>query len=241
MELRRRIERGALRQVDLFPPLRCCELVRPFYTVKILGCFERNNGSVECVVLCRWRDDLCKKTIFELNVATRYLKWFKEMLKISELERDGIRVLIPGRPRGKARPRMVNRTKTGKILKHPIVYMPRTYLKYCSDIAYMTKMALPHGAGFKDGLDWFRNDEHEWQITRAVFRFAIKDRQKWGRERRCKPDVDNLIGSVFDALRGVLWFDDAEATMPGEVRREYAGKDETELVIKLCDKPGGKV
>jgi Holliday junction resolvase RusA-like endonuclease len=47
-----------------------------------------------------------------------------------------------------------------------------------------------------------------------------------------KPDIDNLIKGLFDALNGVLWEDDAQVFEVGQVRKLYSESPGIEFSIE---------
>jgi Holliday junction resolvase RusA-like endonuclease len=113
-----------------------------------------------------------------------------------------IRFTVPGQPQGKGRPRV------GQIAGHARMFTPAKTLAYEGFIALQAQIAM---AG---------HDLVEGPVEVRMFialQIPESKSQKWKRDALAglvfpttKPDVDNTIKAVFDALNGVVWKDDVQ-------------------------------
>ena len=96
-------------------------------------------------------------------------------------------IQIPIRPRPKQRPRFAGHA-----------YTPSETREYENYIRSIVKMRMAC-----DGIEPF----HEWCELELLFQYEMPKRRKLFCNKR--PDIDNLLKAVFDALNGVLYRDDA--------------------------------
>ena len=81
-------------------------------------------------------------------------------------------------------------------------------------------------------------------VLSAVFLFPRPGRLVWKRrpmprvEHTGKPDVDNLLKSVKDALSGLAWRDDSQVCRLRDVEKFYAAGDEQPRVEIVIEYPG---
>lgn len=113
-----------------------------------------------------------------------------------------IRFTVPGQPQGKGRPRV------GTIGAHARMFTPAKTLAYEGFIALQAQIAM---AG---------HDLVEGPVEVRMF-IALKVPASWSQKKQrqaleglvlptTKPDKDNVIKAVFDALNGVVWKDDVQ-------------------------------
>lgn len=113
-----------------------------------------------------------------------------------------IRFTVPGQPQGKGRPRV------GTIGAHARMFTPAKTLAYEGFIALQAQIAM---AG---------HDLVEGPVEVRMF-IALKVPASWPQKKQrqaleglvlptTKPDKDNVIKAVFDALNGVVWKDDVQ-------------------------------
>lgn len=138
------------------------------------------------------------------------------------------RFTIPGRPRGKARPRF---TKDGRVYTD----------QKTSDYEGLTKIVFRNHGGGMIPEGWYIR-------VGIVARYKIPDSaSKADKEKMLnrrymvtvKPDVDNIAKIILDALNGEAWRDDKEvttlvvkkmySTMGNSVEVEITGIDPEEL------------
>lgn len=106
------------------------------------------------------------------------------------------KVTVPGIPVGKGRPRMTVRGG------HARAYTPEKTARYENLVRTAFTQAYPDFTPFDEPLNVF---------IRAMFPIPKswpKKKQKSAFWASKKPDIDNVIKSVFDGLNGVAWTDD---------------------------------
>ncbi len=105
-------------------------------------------------------------------------------------------IKIPGRPKGKSRPRFAN--------GH--AYTPKTTRDYEKEIAacyqeqdgrkHVGGLALTVEAVFKIPESW--NKKKKWETINE------------GRRPEVRPDIDNIVKVVMDGLNGIAYEDDSQ-------------------------------
>jgi Holliday junction resolvase RusA-like endonuclease len=137
-----------------------------------------------------------------------------------------IRILVPGQPVAKGRPKIT--TIGGK----PRAYTPEKTVRYENLVALA-------GAKVMDGRELL-----EGPLRLTIFaHFQLP--KKVSKERRAKaaagqdwhtsrPDGDNVLKAVGDALNGIVWRDDAQIAHP-EIIKLY--REIPELVIEVRPLP----
>lgn len=119
---------------------------------------------------------------------------------------------VPGKPVGKGRPRAA---KQGK---HIRLYTPETTATYESTVALVASQAMggqPLIAG----------------PVEVVMRQVLPIPTSWSKRKQAdaqagvvlpgvKPDMDNVIKAIFDAINGVVWNDDTQV-VDLQVRKRY--------------------
>lgn len=115
---------------------------------------------------------------------------------------DAIRFFVPGKPQGKGRPRAVAR---GKFVR---MYTPEKTATYESTVALSASEAMGNKAPMDGPLA-------------VVMRIALPVPTSWSNRKKAqaldgivlpttKPDADNVVKGVFDAINGVVWRDDTQ-------------------------------
>lgn len=113
---------------------------------------------------------------------------------------------IPGEPRGKARPRVV-RTKAGRSM----TYTPDKTVAY-EELVRQRFSAAAAGRRFAEGEPMQLEITAFYTVPKSASR---RVQTEMFRERRLplkKPDLDNIMKIVCDALNGVAYKDDAQIT-----------------------------
>jgi Holliday junction resolvase RusA-like endonuclease len=112
-----------------------------------------------------------------------------------------IRVVIPGQPVGKGRPRI------GKVGQHARMFTPSKTANYESLVALSAQQAMQGRAPLDVPVTMTMRIECQVPASWS----AKKQRQAINAEIRpgTKPDADNVIKAVCDGFNGVLWRDDA--------------------------------
>lgn len=118
------------------------------------------------------------------------------------LKDSTIRFVVPGQPQGKGRPRI------GKVGEFARMFTPAKTLAYEGFIALQAQIAMA-GHDLVEGP----------VLVRMFIALQVPESksQKWKRQALAgevfpttKPDVDNTVKAVFDALNGVVWKDDVQ-------------------------------
>lgn len=138
------------------------------------------------------------------------------------LKTDSIRFSVPGQPQGKGRPRV------GQIAGHARMFTPAKTLAYEGFIALQAQIAMA-GHDLVDG-------------PVEVFMFiALQVPTSWSQKKQrqalagevfptTKPDVDNTVKAIFDALNGVVWRDDVQV-VDLNLKKRYSASPRVEVVI----------
>lgn len=63
-----------------------------------------------------------------------------------------------------------------------------------------------------------------------TFHIPVLDKRLWGKNHIKRPDIDNLVKGVCDALNGLVWNDDGQITNL-TARKRYAEKGSIELEV----------
>ncbi len=133
---------------------------------------------------------------------------------------------VPGEPVGKARPRM---TRSGR------AYTPKGTVSYENRVIMYFTETYP---------DWIP-DEREISMTIVAYYSIPKSITKKKLELiradvlhpTKKPDADNVLKSVADALNNVAYRDDSQITKVTVVKK-YSDMPRVEVTIKRAEKGG---
>ena len=130
-------------------------------------------------------------------------------------------IVIPGRPQGKARPRVTRY----------VTYTPESTKRY---------EELIRACWLKQADGWTVRDGAVGMIVTAYFPIpasANKDRKSGmlsGRiSPQVKPDGDNIIKAVADALNGHAYMDDKQVVSMS-VQKRYSDEPRVEVVLYDC-------
>lgn len=146
-----------------------------------------------------------------------------------DLKRDGsVRFFVPGKPQGKGRPRAVAR---GKFVR---MYTPEKTVSYESTVALAASLAM----GDRQPIDG---------PVSVVMQIAMQVPTSWSKRKQAnaldgivlpttKPDADNVVKAVFDAINGVVWCDDTQVVDLRLVKRYQTTPGVTMIVspMELC-------
>ena len=130
---------------------------------------------------------------------------------------------VPGRPVPKARPRV---TKKG------YAYTPRKTMAFEQSVVLAYRRSKAGGKQFPEGVPLLM------ELT-----FTFSPPKSWSKTRRgmcptCRPDLDNLMKGVADALNGVAYKDDGQIA-GAVIRKQYGRKDSTRVIIETMEKQEG--
>lgn len=114
---------------------------------------------------------------------------------------ETIKFFVPGKPQGKGRPRAVAR---GRFVR---MYTPEKTVTYESTVALMAAQAMqgrpPSDKPALVSLDVGLPVPESWSKKRK--KSALD-----GAIRPKKPDLDNVIKAIFDAMNNIVWVDDVQ-------------------------------
>ncbi len=109
---------------------------------------------------------------------------------------------VPGQPVGKGRPRI------GRVGGYARMFTPEKTISYESTVALFASQAMS-GSELLIGP------------VRALMKLTMAIPESWSKKKKemasaglirptTKPDVDNVIKAIFDAVNGVVWRDDVQ-------------------------------
>jgi Holliday junction resolvase RusA-like endonuclease len=120
------------------------------------------------------------------------------------MQMNKIEFTVPGQPVGKGRARI------GRAGKHARMFTPEKTVSYESLVAMFAHQAMNGAALFECAVAVVM----EVELSIPVSWSNKKKQQAVSGEIKptTKPDADNVIKAVFDALNGVVWRDDSQVT-----------------------------
>lgn len=130
--------------------------------------------------------------------------------------------VVPGRLKGKARPKVYFRDKTGRPLPFPRAVTPADTVKAELSLAQMASHAM-NQAGLRP-----MHGAISLTVSMRMMPAASWSKKKSAETRYVtgKPDMDNVLKLIGDALNGVFWRDDSQIAQIAMVR--YYRRDEEE-------------
>lgn len=134
----------------------------------------------------------------------------------------GVHFFVPGKPQGKGRPRAVAR---GKFVR---MYTPEKTASYESTVALAASQAMAGRALFAGAVS-------------VVMQIALPIPASWSKKKQAqaaadqllpttKPDADNTVKAVFDAINGVVWGDDTQV-VDLLVRKRYHARPGVSVIV----------
>lgn len=135
---------------------------------------------------------------------------------------------VPGQPVGKGRPRI------GKVGAHARMFTPAKTVSYENLVALAASQAMA-GAPLFDGpcAVSLRIDcqiPASWSLKKQASAKAGEIRPT------TKPDADNVLKAIFDAINGVVWKDDVQAVTIA-VEKWYAGVPGVSVQVAPINNP----
>lgn len=135
---------------------------------------------------------------------------------------NSVTFMIPGPPQGKARPKVV-RIKTGA----SVTYTPDKTVRY-EELTRSRYQATAHGFKFSDdaqvGVQITARDpipkSKSKRIKAAMLAGQIKPAKK--------PDCDNIVKIICDALNEIAYRDDAQIVLV-QIAKEYTEEPRTDV------------
>lgn len=133
---------------------------------------------------------------------------------------------VPGQPVGKGRPRI------GRSGPHARMFTPEKTVNYEGLVAYAAQKAMAGGGllegacGVKLRIDCQIPASWSQKKQRAAAAGEIRPTSK--------PDADNVIKAIFDAMNGVVWKDDVQA-VDIAVSKFYSAVPGVAVRVELLD------
>lgn len=142
---------------------------------------------------------------------------------------DEVRFTVPGEPQGKGRARV------GTIAGKARMFTPAKTVAYEGLIAVVAQEAM-------SGADLFQGPV----MVEVVMHCPI--RPSWSKKKQAmalaseiyptsKPDADNCLKAVCDALNGIVWRDDTQAT-DIHMKKRFSSTPRVEVIITPLAKAG---
>jgi len=147
-----------------------------------------------------------------------------------------VTIHIPISPRGKERARSrIVKPKNGKAFTTH--YTPSKTVSYENDVATYAKMAM----------DFKRPLTGPLKVT-LLFIFEAHKAPRWRHEMELngwishtsKPDIDNLVKSIFDGFNRVVWLDDQQITKL-ITEKKYGAEPCIYAVVEEIDKYSAQI
>lgn len=142
------------------------------------------------------------------------------------MEQPGVTFMVPGKPVGKGRPRAARRGK-GITL-----YTPEKTATYESTVALVASQAMA-GRPLLNGP------------VEVVMRMVLPIPASWSSRKKdqaldgivfptTKPDMDNVVKGIFDAINGVVWGDDTQV-VDLQVRKRYGATPRVSVIVSTVE------
>ena len=132
---------------------------------------------------------------------------------------------VPGKPQGKARPRIVRNRYTGKA--HGIT--PEQTQSYEDLVRWCWKAA---GGRFLGDAQLEVHVAAYFEIPKSYSKKRVREIEEKGLHPTCKPDYDNIQKVVSDALNRIAYKDDAQVVM-ASCEKKYAADGRERVVVTL--------
>lgn len=134
-------------------------------------------------------------------------------------------ISIPGEPKGKGRPRY---TKSGH------AYTPRDTAVYEQLVRLTFKGKYPQAMPFEKDVP-LKVDIFAWfKIPRSASKVKRELMQQGYIKPTKKPDTDNIVKIVLDALNGYAYYDDAQV-VELTIKKGYAHYDEPCVDVMISE------
>ena len=141
---------------------------------------------------------------------------------IKTMSAESYSITIPGEPIAKARPRMT---------KHGHTYTPKRTVDY--ERMVQTLFHAEYGSPKLEGPILLQLDLY-FEIPKSRSK-AARERMQQGLERPCKrPDIDNCMKSVSDALNGIAYKDDSQI-VAAVIQKFWADEPRAVVTIEELD------
>jgi len=132
---------------------------------------------------------------------------------------------VPGKPQGKARVRVVRNRYTGKA--HGIT--PENTQSYEDLVRWCWKAA---GGRFLGDAQLEVHVAAYFEIPKSYSKKRVREIEEKGLRPTCKPDYDNVMKVISDALNRIAYKDDAQVVM-ASCEKKYAADGRERVVVTI--------
>jgi Holliday junction resolvase RusA-like endonuclease len=135
---------------------------------------------------------------------------------------------VPGEPKPQSRPRSRAIQKNGK-------WIGTTYQPNGPDMDYRSRIATMAAQEMHGAAPW----DCPMLVSIVLYVIKPKSKPKWKIWADVKPDVDNYVKAILDALQGIVFFNDSQVCAL-VVSKRYAvdrGATTQIMVSELLEKP----
>lgn len=132
---------------------------------------------------------------------------------------------VPGKPQGKARVRVVQNRYTGKARG----ITPENTRFYEDLVRWCWKAA---GGRFLGDAQLEVHIVAYFEIPKSYSKKRVREIEEKGLRPTCKPDYDNILKVVSDALNRIAYRDDAQV-VDGSCKKKYAADGRERVVVTL--------
>lgn len=143
-------------------------------------------------------------------------------MKIQFIKRKPIEFVFPGKPVPKARPRV---TRTGHAYTPKKTFDYEKYVRMLAEI-YMSECGLkPIDEAVRLTVSVFLPIPKSWSLSKK------KNAEEGVLKPVCRPDLDNLVKSIQDALNGVAYKDDSQI-VESVCKKSYSDAPKVEVTVE---------
>lgn len=139
----------------------------------------------------------------------------------------GVIFTVPGKPQGKARARTVCDPRTGRVHS----YTPEKTAAYEALIRQYYK--INRGIHFGGAVMLRVEIAAIYEIPKSYSKKKVEEIRRDDKRPTVKPDCDNIIKAVLDALNGVAYDDDAQVVAVSCSKRYAAEGEDAHITVRI--------
>lgn len=137
--------------------------------------------------------------------------------------------VVPGAPFGKGR------TRVGKVNGHARMFTPANTVKYESLVSLAASQAMAGHAPMTGGMvlevDAIFPIPPSWPKKKQAMALSNEIHPT------CKPDADNCVKSLCDAMNNIVWLDDAQVVRLSMTKR-YGDTPQVRVLVAAMEPQG---